>query len=302
MYYKTFMRKEILQIQSYVLNRLTNFMYKNGFIWILPVILSKSTDPLYPDPSGSVQKSLDVEIYGQRLTLTQSMIVQKQYLISQGLDRIFILSPNIRIEKPERASTGNHLFEFTQLDFEIANADENEARKMIESMIVNSLRYIRIDMNLELKALGSSFRVPKAPFKTYRYMDLLDKYGENWEKEFAESIKDPVWVIDIPRYFYDMEDEYGVWHNYDLYVPKYGEILSGGQREYRYEVLVKKMDSAGVDKSKYSKLLELAKDNRLRPSAGAGLGIERFVRWIADVPHVKDVQPFPRVPGEPVEL
>ncbi|MEM1971486.1 MAG: amino acid--tRNA ligase-related protein, partial [Candidatus Anstonellales archaeon] len=130
----------------------------------------------------------------------------------------------------------------------------------------------------------------------------LDKYGENWEKELVESIKDPVWVIDIPRYFYDMEDEYGVWHNYDLYVPKYGEILSGGQREYRYEILVKKMDSAGVDKSKYSKLLELAKDNRLRPSAGAGLGIERFVRWIADVPHVKDVQPFPRVPGEPVEL
>lgn len=296
------MRKEILQIQTYVLNRLTNFLYKNGFVWILPVILSKSTDPLYPDPSGSVEKSLEVEVYGQRLSLMQSMIVQKQYLISQGLDRIFILSPNIRIEKPQRASSGNHLFEFTQLDFEMANMDEAEARKFIESMIVNSLRYIKIDMNVELKELGSSFRIPKAPFKTYRYIDLQEKYGDNWEKELVESIKDPVWIIDIPRYFYDMEDEYGVWHNYDLYVPKYGEILSGGQREYRYEILLKKMERAGIDKSRYAKLLELARENRLRPSAGAGLGIERFVRWIADVPHIREVQPFPRVPGEKVEI
>lgn len=296
------MRKEVLYIQTYLLNRLTSFLYKNGFVWMLPVILSKSTDPLFPDPSGSVIASPEVEVYGQRLSLTQSMIIHKQYMISQGFDRIFILSPNIRIEKPERASTGKHLFEFTQLDFEIAEFDDVKTRAFIEKMLDSTLRYIKIDMNAEMRSIDSSFRIPKPPFKVYDYQELLAEYGENWEEKFVNTIEGPTWVVNIPRYFYDLEDDRGRWHNYDLYVPKYGEILSGGQREYQYEKIVKKMERDGISKSKYTKLLELAKDGKLRPSAGAGLGIERLVRWVTDMPHIKEVQPFPRVPGENVEL
>ncbi|MCS7122660.1 MAG: asparagine synthetase A [Candidatus Micrarchaeota archaeon] len=296
------MKKEVLYVQSYLLNRLTSFLYKNGFVWMLPVILSKSTDPLFPDPSGSVIAVPEVEIYGQKLFLTQSMIVHKQYMISQGFDRIFVLSPNIRVERPERASTGKHLFEFTQLDFEIAEFDDIKARAFIEKMLDSTLRYIKIDMNIEMKNIHSSFRIPKPPFKVYDYRDILAEYGENWEEMLVKSIDQPVWIVNIPRYFYDMQDEDGRWHNYDLYVPKYGEILSGGQREYQYDKIIRKMERDGINRSKYTKLLELAKEGRLRPSAGAGIGIERLVRWVTDAVHIREIQPFPRVPGENIEL
>ncbi len=296
------MKKEILTIQSYVLTRMVNYLHKQGFVWVLPVILSKTTDPLFPDPSGSVEKGLEVEVYGQKLTLTQSMIVHKQYMIAQNIDRLFILSPNIRIERESRKNTGKHLFEFTQLDFEIANFNDVEARRFIEKLIMAALRYIKIDMNLEIKNLNPGFKIPKPPFKEYKYGDLVKKYGDEWETKFIETIDSPSWIIDIPRYFYDMQDEQGVWHNYDLYVPKYGEILSGGQREYQYDKLIAKMDKDGINKDKYDVLLNLAKEGKLRPSAGAGLGIERFVMWITGVNKISEVQPFPRIPGEKVEL
>ena len=38
-----------------------------------------------------------------------------------GLEKIFVLSPNIRLEERGR-DDGRHAYEFTQLDFEIAHA------------------------------------------------------------------------------------------------------------------------------------------------------------------------------------
>jgi len=43
--------------------------------------------------------------------------------------------------------------------------------------------------------------------------------------------------------------------------------------------------------------LMLAKEGRLKPSAGAGIGIERLVSWIAGTKHIGETQPFPKIPG-----
>ena len=36
---------------------------REGFEWMLPVIFSKSTDPLWPDPGASIEKRIEVELY-----------------------------------------------------------------------------------------------------------------------------------------------------------------------------------------------------------------------------------------------
>ena len=46
----------------------------------------------------------------------------------------------------------------------------------------------------------------------------------------------------------------------------------------------------------------MAKEGRLKPTAGGGIGMERLVGWIAGVKHVAETQPFPRVPGNVNEL
>ena len=74
------------------------------------------------------------------------------------------------------------------------------------------------------------------------------------------------------------------------------------KREYEYDKLVEKMERDGVEKENYKVLLKLAKEGRIKPSAGAGIGIERLISWIVGARHIGEIQPFPRIPGIVYEL
>ncbi|MCL5101928.1 MAG: hypothetical protein M1544_01025, partial [Candidatus Marsarchaeota archaeon] len=41
-----------------------DFLRKEGFSQLLPVMLSPITDPLWPDPAAGIYKRLEFEIYG----------------------------------------------------------------------------------------------------------------------------------------------------------------------------------------------------------------------------------------------
>src|SRR5674476_1249821 len=102
----------------------------------------------------------------------------------------------------------------------------------------------------------------------------------------------------IPRELYDCEYVQSVtWENYELCVPQFGEVLSGAKREWEYSKISKKIERDQVKKENYALVLKMAKEGRLKPSAGGGIGMERLVGWIAGVNHVAECQPFPRVPG-----
>lgn len=294
-------RKQFIgKVLTCTLKYLTQEFVENGFEWLLPVILSKSTDPLWPDPETSIDKRIEVEIYGKAVRANLSMIVQKIIASSLLHPKLFILSPNVRIEKAERANSGIHAYEFTQLDFEIRDAKSVDVRSFVEKVLVGLLHHLRVNMHEELASLRGKddLPVPETPFRVYDRMELEKSYGNLWEKQLLKEISHPVWITNIPREFYDFEDfENGTWDNYDLLLPKYGEVLSGGRREWEYEKILKKMERDKVKKENYRILLELAKDGRLQPSAGAGIGVERLVAWMVGAKHVGEIQPFPRVPG-----
>jgi len=292
-------RLAIFRIKTTVLKAMVEGLLKRGFCWILPVMLTKSTDPLWPDPGASIEKRIELEIYGEKVRTMQSMIVQKRVLVSLGPEKFFVLSPNIRIERRERARTGKHLYEFTQLDLEIAYASMEDVFKLFEELIVESIAAVKEGLQEELETLGREIRVPETPFEVYRKKALEEKYGEDWEDPLSKDLENPAWVTDIPREFYDYEDEEtGEWRNFDLILPEgYGEVISGAEREYEYEKIVRKIERDGLSKEDYKLLLDLARERKLKPSAGAGLGIERFVAYLVGAKHVAEVQPFPRIPG-----
>ncbi|MDI6691186.1 MAG: asparagine synthetase A [Candidatus Bathyarchaeota archaeon] len=293
-------KQSIGKVMTHVLKYLTEEFVKDGFEWLLPVIFSKSTDPLWPDPEASIDKRVEIEIYGEIVRANLSMIVQKMVASSLIHPKLFTLSPNIRIEKAERANTGIHAYEFTQLDFEMSDATSDEVRSFVERVLVGLIRHLRDNVREDLTYLHryNGLTVPKTPFKIYDRKELEKSYGKAWEKRLLKEIKHPVWITNIPREFYDFEDfESGTWDNYDLLLPKYGEALSGGRREWEYKKIVKKMERDKVKKENYRILLQLAKEGKLQPSAGAGLGVERLVAWIVGAKHIGETQPFPRVPG-----
>jgi asparaginyl-tRNA synthetase len=294
------------KIMTYTLRSLTSTFVDQGFEWLLPVALSQSTDPLWPDPGASIEKRIEVDIYGKPVRTTASMIIHKLIAASTAYPKLFILSPNIRIEKPDRATTGKHIYEFTQLDFEAREATSKEIIALVEDALCSLIKDLKVDMTEELTTLCrcDTLKPLKAPFKIYDRVELEAKYGaDNWEAGLAKETTQPVWVTNIPREFYDYEDfKTGKWDNYDLFLPQYGEVLSGAKREWEYSKISKKIDRDQVKKENYALVLKMAKEGRLKPTAGGGIGMERLVGWIAGVKHVAETQPFPRVPGTVNEL
>jgi asparaginyl-tRNA synthetase len=294
-------RKAIIgKVMTYTLKNLTSKFVDSGFQWLLPVALSQCTDPLWPDPGASIDKRIEVDIYGKTVRTTASMIIHKLIASSTAYPKLFILSPNIRIEKAERAHTGRHVYEFTQLDFEARDATSKDIISLVEDALCGLVAGVKRDLKTELTYLSryDTLKVPKSPFKIYDKQELEAEYGADWETSVAMENGDPVWVTNIPREFYDFEDfKTGKWDNYDLFLPQYGEVLSGAKREWEYTKILKKIERDKINKDNYALVLKLAKQGKLKPCAGAGIGMERIVGWLTGVKHIAETQPFPRIPG-----
>ncbi|MGD0495083.1 MAG: asparagine synthetase A [Candidatus Bathyarchaeia archaeon] len=293
-------KQRISRIMTYTLKYLTQEFTDSDFEWMLPVIFSQSTDPLWPDSCASIEKRIEVEIYGKTVRTTTSMIVHKMVACSLAVPKLFILSPNVRIEKSERAATGMHAYEFTQLDFEARDTKSQDIRSLVETIASRLIGSLKTNMRDELLFLreNGGLKTPRTPFRVYDRAELEADYGTGWELQIPYETEHPIWVTNIPREFYDFEDpESGKWDNYDLYLPGYGEVLSGARREFEYDKIAGKMERDGVRKENYKLLLKLAKEGRLKPSAGAGIGIERLVSWIVGAKHIGETQVFPKTPG-----
>jgi len=269
---------------------------------MLPVVLSKSTDPLWPDPGASLEKRIELEIYGENVRTTSSMIIHKLVACSLAYPKLFTLSPNIRIEQRGRAGIGMHAYEFTQLDFEVRDATSAEIRGLVEELLCELIAGLKDDLAEELTSLRryETLTVPERPFTVCDRAELERDHGDKWESALVREDEGPVWVTNLPREFYDFED--GDWDNYDLFLPKYGEVLSGARREWEYHKIIKKMERDKVRKENYSTLLRLAEEGRLKPCAGGGIGVERLVSWLAGAKHVGEAQVFPKIPGVVYDL
>jgi len=289
--------KAILKIQSEIRRVLGEELRNKDFIEISPVILSPITDPLNHPTSPA-----NINCYGNTYSLTQSMIFHKQ-LALQNLEKIFVFSPNVRIEPPDRKHTGRHLFEFTQLDLEVKDAKREEVMKLCEEIIAALIKSVKMTCKKELDKLGRGLKIPKVPFKQIKYIDAYKQFGKDFETAISKAHKEPVWIIDISlesREFYDREDSKnpGYLRDMDLIYPEgYGEALSGGEREYEYERIKQRILKKGQELSQFKDYLQLAK-NDLPPSAGFGIGIERLTRYICGLKRIEEASLFPKIPGK----
>ncbi len=287
--------REVLEVQTALVGSLRGFLVSRGFLEIMPVVVAPATDPLWPD-SASSPRPVSFEYAGGRLFLTQSMILHKLAAVGQGLDKVFAFSPNVRLESAERAATGRHLLEFVQLDFEVAGAKMDDIMALVEEMVARAVEGVRRMASEALGRLGAWPEVPKRPFERMTLEEVRAEFGEVWEEEASRAMDEPLWVTDIPREFYDLEEPPGHFRNYDLIWPRgHGEALSGGEREWRPWRIEERLN--GVAREVVGPFLELARSGLLRPSAGAGLGIERFLKFLLDADRVEDVRLFARVPG-----
>lgn len=301
----------VFKVQDEIISSIRTFLKNEGFTEILAPIIGPVTDP---GIRGAKQVTIDY--YGVPFKVMSSMILYKQMIIT-ALPKVFALSPNIRLEPPETVKTRRHLTEFRQIDLEVAHATCDDVIDLGERMLCRLIADVKVKCHKELGERCKALKVLKRPFKRYTYGEALEilrgmgvkvKYGEEipWEAEEAlsKAHSEPFWITNYPttaRSFYYMESEEnpGVLKDFDLIYPEgFGEAISGGEREHRYEKLVERMRRSGEDPSQYGWYLDMLKAG-IPPSAGFGIGVERLTRFICGLDNIWDAVPFPKVAGIP---
>lgn len=294
-----------MKARSYVFRYAREFLDKQGFFEITP--------PLITVAGGETGADLfEVKYFDQKAYLTESSQLYAEAMI-YSLEKVYSFAPSYRAEK---SRTVKHLAEYWHLEPEMAyfnNAMNMKFQEKLVSGIANKLAKEHPDI---LKFFGvepDSLMKIRPPFKRLSYdqaIALLQEKGSNkkWgddfgveeEKLLTENEDKPIFVYNWPKEikaFYmpvNPKDERTVLCA-DMLAPHgHGEIIGGSEREWRYEELVKRMKELNMNLDNYSWYIDLRKYGSV-PHAGFGLGIERVIKWMLNLDHIRDAIPFPRV-------
>jgi asparaginyl-tRNA synthetase len=166
--------------------------------------------------------------------------------------------------------------------------------------------------------LETLYHIHKTQFETLTYtdaIDILQKSGETFEfpvkwgvdlqsehERFLteKHVKKPINLIDYPadiKAFYMKQNADGnTVAAMDVLFPRLGEIIGGSQREDSLETLSRKIKEHKLPSENYDWYLDLRRFGSV-PHSGFGLGFERLVQFVSGMKNIRDVIPFPRVPG-----
>lgn len=306
----------VLKIKHSLLKNLREWYINDGWFEVHPPILvgnaCEETTTLF-----------EVKYFDDKAYLSQSAQLYLEALI-YSLEKVFSLTPSFRAEK---SRTRRHLHEYWHFEVEAAWYDLNDLIKVTEESLKYAIRktieerkedfkIIKEHTGREIKELEE---ITEKKWKILEYKDgikilqekgLNVKYGDDLgadeERALTQDFDVPIFLIYYPReikafYMYDMN---GTVKNFDLLAPIYGEIIGGSEREWRYEVLSKKIKEWKLDSLKvkignevinaYEWYEDLRKYGSI-PHSGYGLGLERFTMWICKLEHIRDTLAFPRL-------
>ncbi|MEM5871384.1 MAG: aspartate--tRNA(Asn) ligase [Candidatus Aenigmatarchaeota archaeon] len=289
--------QKIFIIRHKVMGFIHEFFRKNGFIEIhTPVIQASGAEG-----GASLFK---FNYYGKEAYLRQSPQLYKQMMMASGLDKVYEIGQAFRAEK---FHTRRHLSEFMSLDFEMAWIEsEEDVMKVLENMFVYVLKKLNEETDLKIP-------VPELPIKRVTYDEVLkelektgielewgDDLEDSQEKKFAEIMEkkgyEAYFITKFPskiKPFYIMQDgEISRGIDFDY---RGMELASGGQREHRYEILVRVMKEKGLDPKNFTFYLDAFRYG-MPPHGGIGFGVDRFVKQILNLPDVQEAILFPRTP------
>ncbi|MGA1974723.1 MAG: aspartate--tRNA(Asn) ligase [Conexivisphaerales archaeon] len=291
----------ILKIRSKVVDVTTQYFFQRDYTLIQPPILVKAAveggSTLFP-----------VKYFDQTAYLSQSAQLYEEAAIC-SFDKVFILQPAFRAEK---SKTSRHLTEFWMIEAELAFTGLAGLMKVEEELVHSITSGVSEGCKAELETLGRAVKVPEPPFPKITYDEALrisegkgihvewgEDLGTDAERVVSMEFEAPVFVTGYPvkaRSFYHVSDpdKPEATMSADLLAPGgYGEIATGGQRIHEYDVLYRKVKDFGIDPASMTWYLELRKYG-LPPHAGFGMGVERVMRWMLGLKHIRTTSIFPR--------
>jgi aspartyl-tRNA synthetase len=253
-----------------------------------------------------------ITYFGKEAFMNQSPQLFKQLMVGSGLERVFEVGPIFRAEEH---NTPRHLNEATSIDFESAFYDHTEAMDACEHVVKAAYEGVaeNCERELELLGLDEEFEVPEGEFPRLSYEEAIERvnatgaldeqlvWGDDLSTEAERALGEDVgehyfitdWPSEIkPFYIKDHDDDEQLSTGFDMMHPRM-ELVSGGQREHRYDRLVAGFEQQGLDPDQFEYYTKMFKYG-MPPHAGWGLGGERLVMTMLGLDNIREAVLFPR--------
>lgn len=306
------LRKEevraVFRVRAKTIEGIRRYLMSEGFIEV-------STPKIVAAGAEGGATLFPIKYFDKNAYLAQSPQLYKQNLMATGLDRIFEIAPAYRAEASD---TVRHIAEFISLDVELAFIQSSDdVMAVAEGIVVSSLKHVQEDAKAELELLGAEVDVPKVPLPRVKYKEAIeiargeglrieqgDDLGTEGEKALGEVMKrendcELYFITEFPTSLkrstfyakrFDEDPETTGYFDLDY---RGQEIVSGGQREHRYEVLTDQMRENNLNLESFDFYLRAFRFG-MPPHGGFGFGIERYVQKMLELPNIREAVLYPR--------
>ncbi len=298
---------KIFLLKSWVARKFREYYSSQGFVEIFtPKIVASGTE------SGA--NVFPVLYFDKVAYLAQSPQFYKQFAVIAGFERVYEIGPVFRAEPHH---TIRHLNEYHSLDIEVGFI---ESYHDVMDYVEGFFRKLATDIK-EVSDILEAFQapeiripetgIPRIPIR--RVYEILESeygkripYGEDLDPEAEKLLgsyvrekynSDLVFVTEYPwrvRPFYAMrKDDEPEWtYSFDLLFRGL-EVVTGGQREHRYERLRENLRDKGLKEEEFQYYLEFFKHGA-PPHGGAGMGLERITMQILGLQNIREARLLPR--------
>ncbi len=325
----------VARVRNCVCRSIHDFFQEEGFLYVHPPIITASDCEGAGEMFKVTTLDLaNVPKAGGAVDYTQDFFDRPSFLTVSGqlegeifacaLGKVYTFGPTFRAEN---SNTSRHLAEFWMVEpemafFELAdNMDlaERFLKRIFSDVLSQSAEdMVFFDERIEKGIRETLAGIVASDFVRLPYteaVDILTKSGHAFEFPVAwgndlqaeherylteQHFKKPVILFDYPRaikpFYMRCNDDGRTVRAMDILVPKVGEIIGGSQREERLDVLTERMLEQKLAPEAYWWYLDLRRYGTV-PHSGFGLGLERAVQFATGMANIRDVIPFPRVPG-----